>query len=215
MDRIRIEFFHDVVCGWCFVLSPRLKRIAADLPVDIEHRCFVLQDSPAEMERVFGSLPRAKEVILGHWVQCAAADDIPGRINIEGMRRQSFAYPSGLAGTLACKSAERQGGSTAHGALFDRIQAAHLTENRNIADPRVLTDCAAAVGLDMARFEADMADPATRELVEQDRARARALAIRSIPSLVIGQRVISSTLPYHELRRRILACAASTPSVAC
>ncbi len=30
---VSIDFYHDVVCGWCFVLSPRLHQVVADFDV--------------------------------------------------------------------------------------------------------------------------------------------------------------------------------------
>ncbi|WP_342151801.1 DsbA family protein [Methylorubrum sp. SB2] len=203
MTKMSIEFFHDVLCGWCFVMSPRLRRLVQDFPVEIKHRCFVLQDSRERMSEVFGSMPAAKEIILGHWVQCAAADDQPGRIDVEGMRAQPFEYPHGLPGALACKAAEILGGQAAHWDAFDRIQAAHLTENRNVGDEAVLEACAAAVGLDAAAFRAAVRRPETRAQVEADRRRARILGIRSIPSLVVGERVLPATSNEAALRRMV------------
>lgn len=49
-----VDFFHDVVCGWCFVLAPRLQQVSAELGIQVRHRSFVLQDSRAQMVEVFG-----------------------------------------------------------------------------------------------------------------------------------------------------------------
>ena len=84
-----VDFFHDVVCGWCFVLAPRLQQVSAELGIQVRHRSFVLQDSRAQMVEVFGSMERAKAIILRHWTDCAAHEDT-ARIDIEGMRAQDF-----------------------------------------------------------------------------------------------------------------------------
>jgi predicted DsbA family dithiol-disulfide isomerase len=68
---IKIDFYHDVVCGWCFVIAPRLRKLSEELPLEIRHRSFVLQDSREEMVRAWGSLERAKREILGHWSAAA------------------------------------------------------------------------------------------------------------------------------------------------
>ncbi|MBP0441302.1 hypothetical protein [Tianweitania sediminis] len=70
--------------------------------------------SRAEMVRVFGSMERANDVILGHWGACRQAADDPGTIGIDGRRAQAFEYPSGLLGALARKAAEAQGGQPGH-----------------------------------------------------------------------------------------------------
>ncbi|EOX4315594.1 DsbA family protein [Vibrio cholerae] len=66
----QIEFFHDAVCGWCYVLSPRLRKLAKQQNIQIVQRCFVLQRSDEEMVERFGSLAQAKSEILNHWIAC-------------------------------------------------------------------------------------------------------------------------------------------------
>ncbi|CUT02489.1 DsbA family oxidoreductase [Candidatus Chrysopegis kryptomonas] len=41
--KIQIEFFHDVLCAWCFAISPRIHKLAEENPdVEIIHRAFAL-----------------------------------------------------------------------------------------------------------------------------------------------------------------------------
>jgi predicted DsbA family dithiol-disulfide isomerase len=203
---IKIDFYHDVVCGWCFVIAPRLRKLSEELPLEIRHRSFVLQDSREEMVRAWGSLERAKREILGHWERCREADDDKSRINVEGMWKQTFEYPSGMIGTLGCKAAEIQGGQAAHWDMFDAVQRAHLTDNRNIGDAGVIVDVAMEIGLDISRFERDLHSAYTGQKVEEDRAKARGLGIRSIPSVVIEEAgVVLGTAPTEVLRSQLLA----------
>lgn len=202
---IKLDFYHDVVCGWCFVISPRLRKLTEELPLEIRHRSFVLQDSREEMVSAWGSPERAKQEILGHWERCREADEDKCRINVERMRAQQFEYPSGMIGTLGCKAAEVQGGQVAHWNMFDAVQHAHLTANRNIGDPIVIADVAREIGLDMPRFERDLRSAYTRQKVEEDRARARSLGIRSIPSVVSKEvGVVLSTATIEVLRSQLL-----------
>jgi predicted DsbA family dithiol-disulfide isomerase len=53
---IKIEFFHDTVCAWCFNLSSRLHMVAHEINLDIRHRTFVLQASRQEMAQRWGSV---------------------------------------------------------------------------------------------------------------------------------------------------------------
>ena len=182
---LTVDFFHDVVCGWCYVMSPRLRQVAAELGVTVRQRSFVLQESPEQMRRVFGSMERAKRVILGHWEACARHDDTP-RIDIEGMRGETFDYPSGLAGALACQAAHLLAGEAGHWDLFDAIQRAHLSEHRNVGDTAVLLDIAAALGFDRPEFARVMQGEEARRRVREDRAAAARLGIDSIPTLVAG-----------------------------
>ncbi len=181
---IELEFFHDVVCAWCYALSPRVRRLASEYPgLQVVHRAFALAPTPDAIVAMFGSKEAGKREILSHW-RAANRNDDQHRINADLMASRPFDYPYSMPGLVACKAAERQGGQPAHWAMFDRVQRAHLTECLNIADLEVLRQCAAEIGLDVARWEQDYYAPATRNDVEQDLARARLYGITGVPTLV-------------------------------
>ena len=210
---LTLDFFHDVVCCWCFNISSRMRQLADEFDLDIRHRTFVLQASPAEMRARWGTPDQARETILSHWESCRAVSDRPDLINIEAMRAAPFDYPHGYNAALACKAAETLGGQDTHWALFDRIQRAHLTEARNIADPSELTLLGQDVGLSAGRLAAVMTDPATQRAVETDRQRARSLQIRRIPALVVhetGARLVNG--PTDDLRAQIRAAIQLNPN---
>lgn len=205
---LTIDFFHDVVCGWCFNISPRLRRLAEEFALDVRHHTFVLQDSRAEMARRWGSPQEARETILGHWAACRVASDTPKLFNIDGMRRATFDYPHGLPGALACKAAETLGGQSAHWDMFDRIQRAHIAEARNVGDPAELRRFAEMLGHDGKRFAALVKAPVTRAAVEADRRLARLMQVQSVPTLIIretGTRLVNG--PIQDLRAQIRAVA--------
>ncbi|PTQ53693.1 MAG: DSBA oxidoreductase [Hydrogenibacillus schlegelii] len=207
--EIELEFFHDVLCAWCYALSPRVRRLAAEYPeIRIVHRAFALAPTPESLETMFGSKEQAKREILSHW-RAANQNDDDHRIDAALMATRPFDYPYSMPGLLACKAAERQGGQEAHWALYDRIQRAHLTECLNIADFAVLRRCAEDVGLDVARWEGDVRSPETREAVERDLARARLYGIRGVPTLVAERKyALSGAQPYERLKswiERLLA----------
>jgi len=206
MARLTLEFYHDVVCGWCFNLSPRLRRLAEEFDLAVRHRSFVLQDSQSQMVAVFGSMAQAKTTILGHWVACRAASDRPGAFNTEGMRAARFDYPHGLPAALACKAAERLAGQAGHWHMFDALQRAHISQARNVADPAVLNDVAREAGFDAAEFARLMAQDATRSAVEADRARARRHRVTSVPTVIVqetGARLVNGQMA--DLRAQIRA----------
>lgn len=208
MARLTIDFFHDVVCCWCFNISSRMRSLANEFDLDIRHRSFVLQASRHEMAARWGTPDQARETILGHWSGCREASDRPDLIDVEAMRAARFDYPHGFEAALACKAAEAIGGQAAHWDMFDRIQLAHLSEARDIADPEVLAEAARDTGLDAEAFARAMADPATAQAVEADRRAARLLQVRTIPALIIrdtGARLVNG--PIEDLRAQLRAAA--------
>ena len=63
---IRVEFFHDVLCGWCYALSPRVRRLVEEHPdVVVEHRCFALAPTPDAIVAIFGSKEAGKAEMRG------------------------------------------------------------------------------------------------------------------------------------------------------
>ena len=167
---LTVDFFHDVVCSWCYVMSPRLRQVAAELGIQVRQRSFVLQDNREQMVQVFGSMERAKSVILGHWETSLDHEDQP-RIDVEGMRAENFEYPSGLAGALACQAAHQVAGDAGHWDMFDAIQDAHLSEHRNIGDLDVLLDIAVALGHDRVAFAERMGPASAPALAGRPRRR--------------------------------------------
>ncbi len=155
----------------------------------MEHRCFALAPTPRAIAAIFGSPEAGKREILTHW-RAANANDDEHRINADLMATRPFEYPWSMPGLRACKAAEIQGGPAAHWAMFDRVQRAHLTECRNIADDEVLRACAADAGLDVERWERDYRSPRAAELVEQDLARARRYGVTAVPTLVAEGRYV-------------------------
>lgn len=209
--KLTLEFFHDVVCGWCFNLSPRLHALAREFHLDIRHRTFVLQDSPERMVESFGSHANAKATILGHWEACASASETPERFAIERMRAARFNYPDGRPSALACQVAQQLGGQSGHWRMFDALQQAHLSQARNIADNEVLLDVAQSVGFDLTTFRQSLEGVHTHKAVEADRALAQRLGVRSVPTVIVretGERLRNGSLEdlraqLHEQVRRV------------
>lgn len=206
MASLTIDFFHDVVCCWCFNISSRMRNLAAEFDLDVRHRTFVLQASRAEMAARWGSPEDARKTILGHWAVCRQVSDRPELVGINEMRAATFDYPHGMTAALGCKAAERLGGQNAHWDMFDRLQRAHLTEARNVADPATVLDVARELGFEATAFAELFDDPGTLHSVETDRQQARKLQVQSIPTLIVrktGARLVNG--PREDLAAQLRA----------
>ncbi|MCL2920220.1 DsbA family oxidoreductase [Shewanella litorisediminis] len=201
---IQIEFFHDAVCGWCYVMSPRLRSIVARYPVSITHRAFVLQRNDQEMIARFGSLALAKMEILQHWQSCKSFADDPGSINIEGMRATSFNYPNGYLSALYAKAVENAAGQDAHWEFFDAVQKAHLYYNQNISDTSVLDSIVKELNLPAEHIHAVLNSAENVNALEGDLERAANFGIKSIPTLLVNcRKLISQSLSLPQLENLI------------
>ncbi|WP_171230196.1 DsbA family protein [Ruegeria sp. HKCCA4008] len=206
MPSLTIDFFHDVVCCWCFNISSRMRGLAEEFDFDIRHRTFVLQASRAEMAARWGAPEDARETILGHWDACRQVGDRPELVDIDAMRAAPFDYPHGMIAALGCKAAERIGGQAAHWDMFDCLQRAHLGEARNIADPETVLAVARDLGFEATVFGDAFDDPHTARVVEADRQLARALQVHFIPTLIVretGARLVNG--PREDLAAQLRA----------
>ena len=65
---MKIEFFHDVICSFCFPMSDRMHEIQQEFPeIELIHRSFALGWSANDFETMFGSRAAVKEEVLTHW----------------------------------------------------------------------------------------------------------------------------------------------------
>ncbi len=190
--EIKIDYFHDVLCVWCYIASPRLRKAIEQFNghVEINHRCFALAPIRDDITRMFGSPDQGKGEILKHWQSAKDHSNNEVEINVGLMLERTFPYPHSLPGLTACKAAELQGGQELHWKYFDRVQYAHAAECRNIADRQVLFDIAAELKLDMAQFEKDFQNDSTKEIISKDFELARSMNINAVPTVVINQQII-------------------------
>lgn len=215
MATLRIDFFHDVLCAWCYVLSPRLERLVRELQdrgmkVDLHHHTFALAPEPDDLVRMFGSREEAKREILGHWQQAAAHDDEAGRIRPDLMAQRPFPYPHSTPGLLACAAAQVLDGSEGHGRYFQHVQRAHLTECRDIANRDTLLDIAQECGFERGLFAETMDGPQARDIPAADRQLAALWGVHAVPTLILQNRWrISGALPYERLRAAVEQVLAS------
>ncbi|MFX0541011.1 DsbA family oxidoreductase [Roseovarius sp. S4756] len=206
MPSLTIEFFHDVVCCWCFNISSRMRALSEEFDLDVRHRTFVRQASRAEMAERWGTPEDARATILDHWSVCRKVSDRRDLVNIEPMRSAPFDYPHGRTAALACKAAERLGGQSAHWDMFDRLQLAHLSEARDVADPETVHGIALDMGFEATAFVKVFDDQATTCAVEVDREHARTLQVRSVPTLIVretGARLVNG--PREDLAAQLRA----------
>ena len=198
---MEIEFFHDVLCAWCYALSPRLRRLIEEFPeIKVIHRSFPLAPEPNDIVQMFGSKEKGKRDILQHW-KAANMNDDEHRINAELMEQRDFDYPYSTPALLACKAAELQGGQAMHWDYFDKVQEAHLTLCRNIADFDVLTDIARELSLDVEKFRADLRGEQVKYLLRLDIDRALELGVEATPTLVANDGTLTGAVPYDSLKR--------------
>ena len=186
---IQIEFFHDCLSAWCYPASPRIRQLARQYPnIQVIQRAFPMAASASLFAELFDNPQQAKrEVVMQHWEEARETEQ-DRRIQCELMMSRDFPYPHSLPSALGAKAAELQGGQTAHWDYFDRVQQAHLTECRNIADYKILADCAESIGLNKEIWLRDVHSERVHTSLREDMAVAEKYGISRNPALVANGR---------------------------
>ncbi len=205
-----LEFYHDPLCAWCYVLSPRVRRLAEEFEVlQVVQRGFALAPNADAISQIFGDKVTGKKEILNHW-QAANEQDDRQRMRPQLMADRDFDYPWSMPALLACEAARELGGNAGYWDYFDRVQYLHLTACRNIADQQDLAECATEIGLDPVELLRLARADHTLAAVQQDMARARAFGLRGVPALVLeGQLVAQGAIGWQQLVENVTQVVAA------
>jgi protein-disulfide isomerase len=79
----------------------------------------------------------------------------------------------------------------------------------NLTDDDV-RQLAARVGIDVAKLEKDMQDPAIAATINRNYALAEALGIKGTPAFIVGNELVPGAITAEEMQKRI-AAARNTP----
>lgn len=185
---MKIEFFHDVICSFCFPMSYRMRKIETKYPnIEIIHRSFSLAWEESDFNAMFGSRKQAKEEILSHWVHANQNDDLH-RFNIEQMKEKTFPFPTSKNGLLAAKAAEEINGIDGYWNMFDQLQKALFIDNRDIESLEVIKDIVIKQEMNWTEFEKVLTSEETMKAVNDDLDIAQRYGIHGVPFLVINGR---------------------------
>lgn len=188
---LKIDFYHDVICSFCFPMSAKMRRIAEKYNnLEINHKSFALGWEEEDFIRAFGSREAVKPEVLNHWEHANQVDD-EHRFNILGMRKQDFYFPLSKNALIASKAVGRLMGEVGYWDAFDLLQDALFVQNKNIEDYDVIKDILKEqTDLDLAEWDKMYEDPETEKLVLMDLDEAHRLGINSAPTIVIADKYV-------------------------
>lgn len=201
---MKIEFFHDVICSFCFPMSYRMRQLKERNPqLEIIHRSFALVPEVQAFDKMFGSREKAKGEILTHWEQANKIDDMY-RFNIDGMRDSDFLFPQSIPPLRAVKAAEIVGGNDSAWDAFDALQKALFVDNKNIEELEIIKEALAKTGIDLEKWKLAYDSKESLDEVNKDLALAQAYGISGAPFLVIdGQHGLSGAQPLDRIEKLI------------
>ena len=178
---VTIHVFSDYVCPYCYLEVPILEEAAHRFgaQIAIEPHAFELRPEPVPMPDYDA------EYLREHWTnRVYPLAEERGLV----MRQPSLRTRTRRAHELAAFA-------RAHGAFspVDRgLYRAHFEHGRDINDMRVLEDVARDAGLDPASVRTALESGAFTEAVRADLQLAATFGIRSVPTMLVGEKLDDS-----------------------
>jgi predicted DsbA family dithiol-disulfide isomerase len=199
---LNIDIISDVVCPWCFVGK---RQIEAALALYAQERAG--EDRPRVSWRPFQLNPQLppegmsrQDYVLKKF-GAARAKDVYARVTAVGAEYGiAFAFDKieRQPNTLAAHSLIALAGAAPAdaGGLQDRVKEAllqaYFLEGVDLSKAENLIKVAAAAGLDPLQAERCLADPASRQAVESEDQRARAIGVQGVPFFIFNGKVAVS-----------------------
>ncbi|BBD71999.1 DSBA oxidoreductase [Sulfodiicoccus acidiphilus] len=200
---LKVTFFHDVICPFCYVTSKRLRRVVPEFKVEVVHKSFSIISSLEDLKFVAPDEESVREFFKSEFsiLKRFMPDYEEGKVISKG----NLGYVWSMPPLMACKAAEFQRGSEGYWEYFDRAQDAFFLEGQNVADEEVLLSIAKSLNFDVERFREDMGAKKTKLAVISDEEEARAMGIRGVPALIINDQWIVRGVPTEEKLRDVFS----------
>jgi len=179
--KATLYFAHDPMCSWCWAFRPCWQKIVESMPRQIETRR-ILGGLAADSDE---PMPQQMRIYLQQTWR-TIQQRVPGtRFNFsfwEECAPKRSTYPA----CRAVLAAKKQGAEFEEPMIF-AIQQAYYLQARNPSEDDLLISLAVEIGLDRARFAADLSAAATHEMLLQEIAFGRSIGVHGFPSLVLHQ----------------------------
>ncbi|MBV9832036.1 MAG: DsbA family oxidoreductase [Marmoricola sp.] len=192
---MQIEVWVDLVCPWCYIGTGRLQQALAGLEdgedVEVRYRSFQLDPSA----------PSDGQVSVAEHLGAAYGGGGAEAGRQMAARTEAIAAQEGITfdhadapwtnsrdGHRLLHLALDEGGPDLQARLGRELFAAYFERARNLADPAVLREAAAAAGLDAARVEEVLAGQEYDDRVARDVEEAAALGATGVPFFVLDRR---------------------------
>lgn len=181
MSTTTLHYLYDPLCGWCYGAAPLVKAAREVLRV-IPHGGGMM--TGARRQPVTAQL---RDFVKPHDAQIARLSGQPfGDAYLDGLLRDTEAVFDSEPPTAAMLAAESLAGRGLD--MLAQLQVAHYVEGRRIADPAVLIEVAASLGLDADRFAAALdrqSGEAVQVHIQQTRVFMAQVGAQGFPSFVL------------------------------
>jgi len=194
-DAIKLEVFTDIVCPWCYLVTPRVEKLRRSFDIDVQWVYFPLHpDTPQEGLTL-------KELFAGRGFDLDAAHArLKNLMDAEGLQfnQRTHTYNSRFAQELA----------KGFDGIRDALYKAYFADSKNIGDVDVLVGVAESAGVSADAARRALNERSFKDAVDLDWERARRYGITGVPSFVAGGQKLTGAQPYPVLEQFLIAAGA-------
>ncbi|WP_033075160.1 DsbA family oxidoreductase [Sphingopyxis sp. MWB1] len=200
--RISVDIVSDVMCPWCIIGWLKFEKVMAHfagrLAFRVQWHPFELNpDMPPEGEdaaqhviRKYGISAEQSRANTGHLARIAANLGFTFNRGPDFRMRNSFDAHRLLSWAGTLEDTDQATATGVQTALKLALFRAHFTDNRNVADPAILVDIAASVGLDGERAAAILAGDEFAAMVRDEEAFWIDRNITGVPAFILDGRLL-------------------------
>lgn len=183
--KLRIFYYTDPDCSWCWASEPIIKKIKEEYggQINLIYKMGGLLEKWDTFFDASNQISRPEQV-APHWIEVAKKSGMPIDEKIWFEDPPTSTYPA----CIAFRAAFLQDAAQAEKYLR-RLREAVLTEKRNISRENILFELAEEVGFDMDKFREDFLVGPAQKAFYEDLQEARGRGISGFPTLVIRNQV--------------------------
>jgi predicted DsbA family dithiol-disulfide isomerase len=212
---MQIDIVSDTICPWCFIGKRRIERALAERPniaFEVHWRPYRLDptippegvDRRAYLKARFGDDPGVQS--RGELIRAEGTS--------EGI---VFAFDKieRTPNTLDSHRLVRWAASTGvQNDVVEKLFAAYFEQGRDVGDRNVLTEIAAAAGMDATIVRDLFEKDADRALIEREDMLAHEMGISGVPTFIFDSRLLISGAREPDVLLRVIDKAAETAAEA-
>jgi putative protein-disulfide isomerase len=197
---VEVRYYTDPACPWSWALEPIVRRLMVEFGEGLAWT-YVMGGLARNYDQ--GDTGDKGEVysrLISHWLDVADVGGMPldPRIWTEGPIGSS--YPA----CMAVKAAAEQGDPYRY---LRELREGLFCFRRKLDTTEALVEAARAAGLSVDRFRVDLGSNAIVEAFGYDLEDFRSRELE-LPSMVVGDRVVSGFATYEEYREAVVAAGA-------
>ncbi|BCU67495.1 DSBA oxidoreductase [Sulfolobales archaeon HS-7] len=203
--KLKLTFFHDVICPFCYVTARRLMQALKEFDGNIEviHKAFAIISSLEDLKLVAPTEEDAKDffkkemaILKGYY---------PEYNPDEVVNKGEFSYVWSIPALKACKVAEKFEGQPGHEKMFLRLGDEFFMRGRDITNEKFLASIAEELGYNRETFMNEFNRKETYYAVVLDEDEAHALGIHGVPSILVNDKWLIKGVPEVSKFREIFA----------